>query len=126
MLRPAFLLPPKRLSTPRSGHQDLPQRLGPATGLTGDYPDWTHTSRRNTARRHDPNPNHRNQPLLFTTHHAVQSTPTLGATPRPARAPLRVEAVLDSRHGDGTPAWRATDAHAAVVATAATAALEAA
>ena len=44
MLRPAFLLPPKRLSTSRSGHGDLaPLDLGPATGRSGAYPDGTFT-----------------------------------------------------------------------------------
>ena len=44
MLRPAFLLPPQRLSTSRSGHEDLSSLdLGPATGRSGAYPDGTFT-----------------------------------------------------------------------------------
>ncbi len=39
MLRPALLLPSRgRLSTPRSDHRALTLPLGPATGLSGDYP----------------------------------------------------------------------------------------
>jgi hypothetical protein len=98
MLRPAFLLPPKRLSTPRSGHQGLPQRLGPATGLTGDYPGWTHTSRRNTARRHDPNPNGK-QPRFFTTHHGFTLPVTPAAMLRRATRCCPVATGLPRGHG---------------------------
>ena len=43
MLRPAWLLPPKRLSTPRSGQGDLSPRLGPATRRSDAYRDGTST-----------------------------------------------------------------------------------
>jgi hypothetical protein len=44
MLRPTPLLPPRgRLLTPRSGREISPSHLGPATGLSGDYPCGTHT-----------------------------------------------------------------------------------
>jgi hypothetical protein len=43
MLRPAGLLPPKRLLTPRSAAPLSEIRLGPATGRTDTYPDGTFT-----------------------------------------------------------------------------------
>ena len=43
MLRPAFLLPPWRLLTPRSGRDLSVQTSGPATGRSGAYPDGTCT-----------------------------------------------------------------------------------
>src|SRR2546422_790448 len=43
MLRPALLLPPMRLLTPRFDPSALALRLGPATGRSGAYPDGTHT-----------------------------------------------------------------------------------
>src|SRR5438445_9414794 len=43
MLRPALLLPPKRLSTPRCGLRDLSRRLGPATRRSGAYRGGTLT-----------------------------------------------------------------------------------
>jgi len=43
MLRPVWLLPPKRLSTPRSGQGDLSPRLGPATRRSDAYRDGTST-----------------------------------------------------------------------------------
>jgi len=43
MLRPAFLLPPWRLSTPRLGLGLSTHDLGPATGRSGAYPDGTST-----------------------------------------------------------------------------------
>ena len=43
MLRPALLLPPERLSTPRFGHGDLSPRRGPATGRSGSCPRGTCT-----------------------------------------------------------------------------------
>ena len=49
MLQPAFLLPPKRLSTPRLGPKDLSSCLGSATGRFGAYPDGTCTRWNNTA-----------------------------------------------------------------------------
>ena len=41
MLRPALLLPPKRLSTPRSALRFSPPSWGPATGCSSTYPDGT-------------------------------------------------------------------------------------
>src|SRR6266851_8202195 len=43
MLRPALLLPPKRLSTPRCGLRDLSRRLGPATRRSDAYRGGTFT-----------------------------------------------------------------------------------
>jgi len=43
MLRPATLLPLARLSTPHSARRDYSRPLGPATGLSGDYPGGTCT-----------------------------------------------------------------------------------
>ena len=43
MLRPAWLLPPKRLSTPRSGKGDLSPHLGSATRRSDAYRDGTST-----------------------------------------------------------------------------------
>ena len=42
-LRPARLLPPKRLSTPRSARRPLDDEPGPATRRSGTYRDGTHT-----------------------------------------------------------------------------------
>ena len=39
MLRPALLLPPERLLTPRYGLMVSAIRLGPATGRSDAYPD---------------------------------------------------------------------------------------
>src|SRR4051794_1513266 len=69
MLRPASLLPPWRLSTPRSGQGDLSPCLGPATGLSGDYPDGTLTRWRGAARR-DPLALSGSAVLFVTAHHA--------------------------------------------------------
>ena len=71
MLRPALLLPPRRRPlTPRSGKKSLPFFLGPAIGLSGDYPSGTLTRRFGAAR-------FRSLPRLralacgcFRTHHA--------------------------------------------------------
>ena len=71
MLRPALLLPPRRRPlTPRSGKKSLPFFLGPAIGLSGDYPSGTLTRRFGAAR-------FRTLPRLralacgrFRTHHA--------------------------------------------------------
>jgi len=43
MLRPARLLPPKRLLTPRYSPSSLEHKLGPATRRSGLYLDGTHT-----------------------------------------------------------------------------------
>lgn len=64
MLRPANLLPPKRLLTPRSGHRDLSLRLGPATRRPGAYRDGTLTRWINTARKQTQLPS-----VCFKTHH---------------------------------------------------------
>ena len=79
MLRPALLLPPpRRPLTPRSGKKSLPFFLGPAIGLSGDYPSGTLTRRFGAAR-------FRTLPRLralacgcFRTHHA-ESLPQLSA-----------------------------------------------
>jgi len=49
MLRPACLLPPKRLSTPRVGRRGLPRRLGPATRRSDAYRGGTRTRWRRAA-----------------------------------------------------------------------------
>ena len=49
MLRPANLLPPKRLLTPRLGQKALAYRLGPATRHFGAYRDGTLTRWTGTA-----------------------------------------------------------------------------
>ena len=43
MLRPALLLPPKRLLSPRCGLRDPSRRLGPATRRSDAYRDGTFT-----------------------------------------------------------------------------------
>jgi hypothetical protein len=51
MLRPASSLPPyRRLLMPRSGHQDLSRRLGPATRCSGAFLDGSLTRWRSAAR----------------------------------------------------------------------------
>ena len=49
MLRPALLLPPQRLLTPRSDRTDLSASLGPATRRFGAYRDGTCTRWRSAA-----------------------------------------------------------------------------
>jgi hypothetical protein len=69
MLPPAFLLPPQRLLTPRSGLEDLSSSPGPATGRFGAYPDGTRTRWIDTARIF-PGGSGRDSPIgLFRTHH---------------------------------------------------------
>src|SRR5262245_53906488 len=50
MLRPADLLPPKRLLTPRLGHRDLSRCLGSATRRSGAYRGGTCTRWSRTTR----------------------------------------------------------------------------
>ena len=66
MLRPDWLLPPKRLLSPRSGTVVSLRYLGPATRRSGAYRDGTLTRWRSAARKR--------QLILtlavcFTTHH---------------------------------------------------------
>ncbi len=70
MLRPAILLPPKRLLTPRSGPGISPRDLGSATGRSGAYPDGTLTRWNGAARSYA-----RYRSLcFFRTHHNSDHT----------------------------------------------------
>jgi len=70
MLRPALLLPPKRLLTSRFNGRDLPRRRRPATRVPGGSLDRTFTGWRHEAEELLPVPTESVQPRVFvTTHH---------------------------------------------------------
>jgi hypothetical protein len=75
MLRPACLLPPKRLSTPRVGHRDLSQCLGPATRRSDAYRDGTRTRWRSAAKRLLGLERKEELGAVVRTHHAPRSYP---------------------------------------------------
>ena len=72
MLRPAGLLPPKRLSTPRSGPRDLSRSLGSATRRSDAYRDGTCTRWIDAARRHAQSQGQRElRAVVVTAHHVT-------------------------------------------------------
>jgi len=78
MLRPARLLPPKRLLTPRSDDRPLGLRLGPATRRSGTYLRGTSTRWLDAASR---------------THHAFQSRSAAVTVSSSVLAPAWVRVV---------------------------------
>jgi hypothetical protein len=69
MLRPAHLLPPKRLSTPRSGPGDLSPDLGSATRRSDAYRGGTHTRWFDAARRPQADKGQVELEVVVRTHH---------------------------------------------------------
>ncbi len=89
MLRPALLLPPKRLVTPRSVRPPLDGRLGSAIGRSGTCPNGTHT---------------RWLGEVFRTHHARNLAQRL-RDPRARYSPRRRS--IESRKGSALSQDRA-------------------